>query len=387
VAVRAGFLAQKWVRVGQEELGIDVDRLLTPARIGAELVVLAKTARIDRGRETTINGVAVREISTWSATASVTVAKPYRIMRLASSSASAPEATPTSSGPPRRQRAVYDFELYVDKLPPEQIEKLVAQIDAKVRELADSIDSQVSFTAKPGIALAPCGNFSCTVNVTITSDFQSRSPYIKADEPVSVLVEVHWTYDGRPIGGTCVGEATVPPRGSAQVRFSPPCTVTYTTPADNKTHFIEARVEGFARAMAEVDIGKVADRLAKQSVELRMCMAGPHGLPGWSDRHGPVRYVPPRSWKPGQDLPKNPDGGFRDEYGNSWTLGRPSEAVKSAFSKEWDVQFSTQGLQAWKNNGWPVKGEGQQAHGNITPDGYDSHGTQPDRSDIPHCDN
>ena len=54
---------------------------------------------------------------------------------------------------------------------------------------------------------------------------------------------------------------------------------------------------------------------------------------------GKIRYIPPKTWTPGQILPKQ-NGGYIDRFGNIWTKG-PSRTAGQAF--EWDVQLSRTG--------------------------------------------
>jgi hypothetical protein len=168
-----------------------------------------------------------------------------------------------------------------------------------------------------------------------------------------------------------------------------PCSVSYTTPADGRQHAISAEIEGSVRGLIEVDIAGLAQKLAKQSKELKMCTAGQYGLPGWSGKHGRIHYIPPSSWTPGDPLPMTGSGrtrGYVDDMGDVWKMEDPSAAVAGRFTEEWDVQFvNDSGRRAWDNRGWPRKDSG---HANVTPDGLDSHGEQPkDREKIPTCDN
>jgi RHS repeat-associated protein len=51
---------------------------------------------------------------------------------------------------------------------------------------------------------------------------------------------------------------------------------------------------------------------------------------------GKVRYVPPEGYSPGQPLPRGPQNGYIDRFGNEWTRG-PSRTPGQPF--EWDVQL------------------------------------------------
>lgn len=50
---------------------------------------------------------------------------------------------------------------------------------------------------------------------------------------------------------------------------------------------------------------------------------------------GKIRYRPPKNWKPTEPLPRGPQNGFMDRFGNEWTRG-PSRTKGEPF--EWDVQ-------------------------------------------------
>jgi len=42
------------------------------------------------------------------------------------------------------------------------------------------------------------------------------------------------------------------------------------------------------------------------------------GLPGGGSKSGPLRYRPPEGYQPGNPLPKGPNGGYLDRFGNEW---------------------------------------------------------------------
>ena len=59
------------------------------------------------------------------------------------------------------------------------------------------------------------------------------------------------------------------------------------------------------------------------------------GKPGLPHRGGGYRFVPPKSWHASEPLPRGPQNGYVDRFGNEWTKG-PSRTAGQAF--EWDVQ-------------------------------------------------
>jgi hypothetical protein len=79
---------------------------------------------------------------------------------------------------------------------------------------------------------------------------------------------------------------------------------------------------------------------------------------------GKIRFVPPDWWSPGQQLPKGPNGGYLDKFGNEWVKGR---SVTPGQSWEWDVQLSSTGK---SQLGWLSK-DGK--HVNVSWDGEVTH--------------
>jgi hypothetical protein len=55
------------------------------------------------------------------------------------------------------------------------------------------------------------------------------------------------------------------------------------------------------------------------------------GLP----TQGKMRYIPPKNWKGGTELPRTKTGGYIDKFGNAWEAGTTRTKVENI---EWDVQ-------------------------------------------------
>ncbi len=79
---------------------------------------------------------------------------------------------------------------------------------------------------------------------------------------------------------------------------------------------------------------------------------------------GKIRYVPPESYNPSSPLPRGPNNGYIDKFGNEWTKG-PSRTQGQAF--EWDVQLSKQGR---SQLGWATR---DGSHLNVSLDGKITH--------------
>ncbi len=79
---------------------------------------------------------------------------------------------------------------------------------------------------------------------------------------------------------------------------------------------------------------------------------------------GKIRYIPPEGHPPSQPLPRGPNGGYRDRFGNEWLKG-PSRTPGQPF--EWDVQIgrnATPGFRALSRDG---------RHVNVSLDGEVTH--------------
>lgn len=55
---------------------------------------------------------------------------------------------------------------------------------------------------------------------------------------------------------------------------------------------------------------------------------------------GKIRLVPDSNYSPSKSLPRGPNNGYLDKFGNEWVKG-PSRTAGQAF--EWDVQLSPKG--------------------------------------------
>ena len=79
---------------------------------------------------------------------------------------------------------------------------------------------------------------------------------------------------------------------------------------------------------------------------------------------GKIRYVPPEGYSASQPLPRGPNKGYIDKFGNEWVKG-PSRTAGQAF--EWDVQLSRTGK---AQLGWATR---DGSHLNISLDGKITH--------------
>lgn len=81
---------------------------------------------------------------------------------------------------------------------------------------------------------------------------------------------------------------------------------------------------------------------------------------------GRIRFVPPRNYHPSRPLPRGPNNGFVDRFGNEWVHGPPRTRGEPF---EWDVQLSRTGREQL---GW-LSRDPNQAHINVSLRGRVSH--------------
>ncbi|WP_348984752.1 MULTISPECIES: polymorphic toxin type 17 domain-containing protein [Enterobacter] len=79
---------------------------------------------------------------------------------------------------------------------------------------------------------------------------------------------------------------------------------------------------------------------------------------------GKIRFVPDSNYSPSNPLPRGPNNGYLDKFGNEWVKG-PSRTAGQAF--EWDVQLSPKGK---AQLGWATR---DGSHLNVSLDGRITH--------------
>ncbi|WP_433017977.1 polymorphic toxin type 17 domain-containing protein [Kribbella sp. CA-294648] len=123
-------------------------------------------------------------------------------------------------------------------------------------------------------------------------------------------------------------------------------------------------------ARAEVKAAQRAAKAARQAskAEAKVAARGfslkgrlkEAGLP----IEGKIRYIAPKNYNPAQPLPRGPQNGYWDAFGNEWVRG-PSRTKGQAF--EWDVQLSSTG----RSQLGPLTRDG--THANVSLDGRITH--------------
>jgi hypothetical protein len=156
----------------------------------------------------------------------------------------------------------YEFDL--SDLSSSQLESLYEQLRQKIQDLKNSIDSEVHFNLSGQGTLSPCDTFGCTATLTISNRLAFTSPYLQANQPVTVSITISFTLDGLPVGECPPIIKTMPPNGETSVQ----CSVSYSIPPSrNPTmHNILAVWRAFAQAMISADVERIVkDLVAEQT--------------------------------------------------------------------------------------------------------------------------
>ncbi|MGH3713970.1 MAG: hypothetical protein ACRDT4_10995, partial [Micromonosporaceae bacterium] len=256
--------AKQWVRVSPDELNIDLSRMLAPGALGADLAAAVQRGATSGGAVSKLDGTEVREVLTPYATVYVTTAKPQQIVRITQRKAASPspsgrgggELQPAYAPGYRAPEIPEEFEFDLTGLSEKEVAGLFDALERRVKALANSVDSAVTFSLSGGITLKPCNVNTCTATVTIANRVSSESPYLAVQQPVQATITIRITLDGRTVK-VCNANKSMKPNGSAKVS----CTATYNVPADGRTHPLVATAKGVARATVSADIKRLFEDL------------------------------------------------------------------------------------------------------------------------------
>ena len=115
-----------------------------------------------------------------------------------------------------------------------------------------------------------------------------------------------------------------------------------------------------SQSTKEIDDGVMPGSVGASKVWTKKGRLKAIGLP----TKGKIRFVPAKGYNPSNPLPRGPNNGIIDRFGNEWTKG-PSRTKGQDF--EWDVQLSKTGKQKL---GWATR---DGSHANISLDGRITH--------------
>ncbi|MEH1125712.1 polymorphic toxin type 30 domain-containing protein [Micromonospora sp. CPCC 206061] len=299
---------KQWVKITPDEFGFDFAKMLAPAALAGQLDWAADRGETRVGPETTIDGVRARAVRTSDLVVYVSADPPKRILRITSPGMETASAQPSgyqTTGVRRGQGTFHEvrapgdagFQFDLSGLSNTEIEDFYSRLDQKIRELKNSVDSQVRFSLNGSITLAPCSTSGCTANVRLSNRVDSTSQYLAVRQPVTASITIQMTLDGRPIAN-CVTTKSMQPNGSATAT----CRAAYVIPPSRnpRTHLVQAQFSAVARAVAQADITRLAADVKKELEAARRSRSGTQTPAPTVGASPGVRI------SPGAPLPENP---------------------------------------------------------------------------------
>ncbi|WP_157995716.1 hypothetical protein [Thermomonospora amylolytica] len=265
--------AGHWVKVPPEEFGLDVRAVLAPAELGR--AVGREAASTDVTVETTaLNGTPAKRVTTARWNVYLAASDPRRILRIETRGFTGgglrrppmvpriPTVPPRPDDPGTVQPAAVrgggapagdtEFQVDLSGLAEQEVGRLYGDLQGKVRELKDSVDSQVRFSLDGSIRLSPCNVNGCTAHVRISNSLPDGGP--SPDRPVHAAITITMTLDGRPVR-TCRITRTMRPNGSATAS----CRADYYIPPSYtpRRHTVRAGARAVARPVVRADIDRI----------------------------------------------------------------------------------------------------------------------------------
>gem|GEM_PF-3954354 len=265
-AATAAEYGAQWVEVPPDTFGVDLGTVLAPGLLARALDPQAGLQRPTVGDPVPVGTVRAWPVRTGGLTVYVGTDRPYRIVRVTSGDTGAsPDRT---SGHPRdRGRTVPArastgrFTVDLAGVRGAGVDEFFRTLQARIAELSAALDSQVHFSLRGTVTLAPCGTHGCQANVTLADEVDVTSTYLRAQRPVSATVTIDMTLDGRPVK-TCVNAVTMAPNGTVVTT----CFAGYTIPPERNptTHLVRAVARAVARAVIDADLQRMAADLAQE---------------------------------------------------------------------------------------------------------------------------
>ncbi|MCX4386491.1 hypothetical protein OG777_06050 [Micromonospora peucetia] len=299
---------RQWVQVADDHFGFDLGDSLAPSTLAEVLAGDGTTDLPVPGPTTTIDGVPVQVVDVGGLEIHVTTTEPRQVVRVAARADTGPQVTGTRNDHrsgrvrliTRGTQADDEFELNFGRLTPEETEEFFRTLTARVQELRNAVDSQVSFTLNGAITLSPCTVNGCRANVTLSNRVTSTSPYLSVDRPVTASITTSMTLDGRPVA-TCTTTKSMRPNGSVTTS----CFARYRIPPSRnpKVHTVRAQASTVARAVVQADIKALADDLARELIRNRRLRATPTPAPAGTAPNAPTATARPQATRSAMVFP------------------------------------------------------------------------------------
>lgn len=260
----AGFLGH-WVRVSPAEIGLDVPHTLAPRLLAIQL----RQSPQDSQQLVNLKGEPALKTSTGTERVYLTMRAPRRVLRV---EIDPPPSRFAPAGPVEPLAMANDgAQLDVDDVPASDVQSLLTKLDAKVKEVAASVDSRVRLSGS--LNLSACTPNGCVATVTVHYGV-IPDPYVKPG-PANATLTVRWTLDGRPVG-TCGAAAVLRPESTTPMS----CGVSYFLPPEvqPRQHQVEALGQLQVSGTAKIEVNQILNDLKK---ERRATTCAPNSfLPG-----------------------------------------------------------------------------------------------------------
>jgi len=262
--------ARQWVKVRPDTFGVDLSAVLAPGLLADELApFLAEPGdqttalpQITPGPMIRINEVDAQAIAVDDLTVYVTRAEPRRILRVSSVDAiQDPSFTPSAYGTLPARAPLPSGQLDLVDLAEREVDDFYRTFEQRLRQLRNSVDSEVRFSLSGAITLAPCHTSGCQANISLTNRVNSGSKYLAVNRPVHASITVDVTLDGRLVK-RCTAVKTMKPNG----RTSMTCRASYyIAPSRNpRQHQVYASFQAVARALVDAEIKTLLDDVRRE---------------------------------------------------------------------------------------------------------------------------
>ncbi|GII81902.1 hypothetical protein Sru01_68840 [Sphaerisporangium rufum] len=271
--------ARKWSKVPADRLPGDGFAMMTPARMAEWVRGAGSTPDGPPGAPREVNGVPARPVTLSGGNVYLTVAPPYRVVRVEffadpagggeddgpggdrgrTDEPDSPRPTVTSVAYPAEIRPAAASaaapaimgRLDLTGLEPAAAKTFAGGLRPKVQALRTSIDSQVSLKVVGKGTLSPCNHSGCTANARLQGRPTGGDPDYDASAKIAVDVAITFRLDGSPVG-TCRRTITMRADGVGKVS----CGVTYSA---NRAanHRIGARITALARGVGAAELARM----------------------------------------------------------------------------------------------------------------------------------
>ncbi|WP_067704552.1 Tox-REase-5 domain-containing protein [Nocardia jejuensis] len=140
-------------------------------------------------------------------------------------------------------------------------------------DLISAVDTDVRLTVQGKVDLAPCTEYSCVANATLTNTVSGSAADMKS---VYATLTFTFTLDSAFVG-SCSQQIQMAPNASGTAS----CPVSYSVPADGRMHSVEVKVQSEVRALVPEQVQQILQIVADNGDRLRAIPA-PDQIGQWT---------------------------------------------------------------------------------------------------------